>query len=125
MGLRILAGFCINDGPNGQLAAVLYCSTSKLALPFMFSSGDNAEAFVKRFGDIRNCSYEEQAKLFEAWQSGTAGPKLTDEDLERDFGDLMAQHAAAVEKRAAENRPGAVEVPSTRSGSEGGDADCG
>lgn len=67
MGIRILEGKKINDGPNAAMGAVLYCSVSNTALPLMFEDGDEAERFLRMHGDIRGVSDERLAALFSDW----------------------------------------------------------
>lgn len=71
MGLRILAGTRINDG--NYPAAVLYCSTSMTALPFLFHSKEDAENFLRIYGDIRNLSAGQQHARFEEFRNYPAG----------------------------------------------------
>lgn len=64
MGLRVLVG--VEDGDScGQ--AVLYCSTSGVALPWMFADGDAAERFVERHGDVRRLTEKEVEFLYNAF----------------------------------------------------------
>lgn len=68
MGLHTLAGFI--TGTSAE-AAVLYCSTTMRALPFMFRSAEDADDFVAvhaALGDFRSLPFVEQQRLFEAWE---------------------------------------------------------
>ena len=60
MGLRILEGV---DGGDSEGRAVLYCSTSGRALPWLFDSAADAEEFVKLHGDVRRLSDAEAERL--------------------------------------------------------------
>ncbi len=64
MSLRILVGESEGDSAN---RAVLYCSTTEAALPWMFEGAEDAEAFLEAHGDIRRRTDEEQAKLYGEW----------------------------------------------------------
>lgn len=66
MGIRILAGTKINEGP-GYRGAVLYCSVSCTALPMMFESGDEAQRFIDKHGDVRGLSDTELSELHTEW----------------------------------------------------------
>jgi hypothetical protein len=46
---------------------VLYCSTTGTALPMIFNDSEEAEAFIKMYGDIRAHDGAEQMKLFDLW----------------------------------------------------------
>jgi len=74
MGLRIIEGNHEGDS-NGY--AVLYCSTSMTALPWIFDSGEDAEAFVETHGDIRRLSDHEQEALFNAFQTSRRAKEET------------------------------------------------
>lgn len=50
MGLRILTG--VDDGDSDG-RAILYCSTSMRALPWMFECADDAEDFASRHGAVQ------------------------------------------------------------------------
>ena len=67
MGLRIIEGTKINEGPDCPVAAVLYCSTSGTALPMIFNDSEEADAFMKMYGDIRAHDGAEQMRLFDLW----------------------------------------------------------
>lgn len=64
MGLRILEGVCDGDS-NGR--AVLYCSTTMRALPWLFESEEDAEKFLERHEDVRRLDHAEQERLFDAF----------------------------------------------------------
>lgn len=65
MGVRILEGRKINDGPNAGTGAVLYCSTSGIALAPMFEDGAEAQRFLDWFdGDPRT----DEDKTYWKWQ---------------------------------------------------------
>lgn len=66
MGLMVLEGSKINEGRDAT-GAVLYCSTTGQALPWIFPDGENAEAFIEANGDIRRLTHAEQEELFTAW----------------------------------------------------------
>jgi hypothetical protein len=59
MGLRIIAGD--GEGDSGTYA-VLYCSTSMEALPWIFDDRDEAEAFVEKHGDVRRLPPAERSE---------------------------------------------------------------
>ena len=67
MGIRILEGIKINDGPNAGTAAVLYCSTSNTALPMMFESGCAAQRFLEWFGEDPRKDEEHTWNEWERW----------------------------------------------------------
>jgi hypothetical protein len=54
---------------GGTRAGVLYCSCAGEALPWIFESAEDADAFVEAHGDIRGLGPEEQRALFDAWQA--------------------------------------------------------
>lgn len=67
MGLRIIEGTKINEGPDCPVAAVLYCSTSGTALPMIFNDSIEAEAFIQKYPDVRKLGGAEQMDLFDRW----------------------------------------------------------
>lgn len=67
MGLRIIEGTKINEGPDCPTAAVLYCSTSGTALPMVFNDSEEADAFMQKHGDVRSLCGAEQMALFDEW----------------------------------------------------------
>lgn len=74
MGVRVLVG--VEDDDSGG-RAVLYCSTSMRALPFLFQDQDDAEEFLAwvhggdgEKQDLRRYDAADQEKLFTAWQRG-------------------------------------------------------
>lgn len=70
MGLRIIAG----DGEgDAHTYAVLYCSTTMEALPWIFDDREEAEAFVEAHGDVRRLSSSEQREIYEAWRRARSG----------------------------------------------------
>lgn len=77
MGLYILAGTKINEDEDMK-GAVLYCSTSYVALPWLFRDGEDATAFIERHGDIRRLTTEEQEKLYDAWVGGERDLPIAD-----------------------------------------------
>lgn len=66
MGLRLMTA---NDGTCEH--GILYCSTTMRALPFIFRSTDDAEAFVALHGDVRRFSEAEREILFSSWERST------------------------------------------------------
>lgn len=68
MGLRILTG---EEGGDSNGQAVLFCSTSMRALPFMFEDEEEAEGFLEHVNedpvDFRKLPYERQNELYETW----------------------------------------------------------
>jgi hypothetical protein len=92
MGVRILEGKKINDGPNAGTAAVLYCSTSGVALPMMFESSEKAQRFLDWFGyekplghtDPRRMDDDDLYTAHQQWvEAGKpGGSSLSDEDIE-------------------------------------------
>lgn len=64
MGLRTMT---CTDGALER--AILYCSTTMRALPFMFRSAEDADDFVAIHGDVRRLSDAEREALFDEWES--------------------------------------------------------
>jgi len=65
MGVRILEGTKINDGPNAGTGAVLYCSTSGIAMAPMFTDGVEAQRFLDWFKDDPRTN---DHRTYQEWQ---------------------------------------------------------
>ena len=65
MGLRILT--VLETEREETSGAILYCSTSRRALPWIFEHEHDAIAFVERHGDIRRLDHKDQEKLVSAF----------------------------------------------------------
>ena len=65
MGLRILT--VLESEREETSGAILYCSTSKRVLPWIFEHEHDAIAFVEEHGDIRRLNEAEQGKLFDTF----------------------------------------------------------
>lgn len=63
MGLRTMT---CSDGVLNR--AVLYCSTTMRALPYMFRSEQDADDFVAIHGDVRRLTNAEREALFDEWE---------------------------------------------------------
>lgn len=91
MGLRILAGLKVNDGPNAGTAAVLYESASNVPYPYMFEGQADAESFLRYYGEemFRRADEPGRTRMFDGWVRGVrnspdavmSGPGLYDDIL--------------------------------------------
>lgn len=63
MGLRTMP--FADDALTG---AVLYCSTTMRALPYMFRSVQDADDFVAIHGDVRRLTDAQREALFDEWE---------------------------------------------------------
>lgn len=73
MGVRIIVG---TEAGTDTEHAVLFCSTSMRALPWLFDSAEDAEAFLELatpiYGDVRELSAEEGERVFTQFQETRA-----------------------------------------------------
>jgi len=67
MGIHILEGTKVNDGPDAGTAAVLYCSTYLVALPMMFDNAEEAQRFLDWFGQDPRKDESTAWKEWERW----------------------------------------------------------
>jgi hypothetical protein len=63
MGLRTMT---CTDGSLDR--AILYCSTTMRALPFLFRNEQDADDFVAIHGDVRKLTAVDLSLLFDAWE---------------------------------------------------------
>lgn len=85
MGVRILEGTKINEGPFKPKGAILYCSTTGTALPMMFESGDEAQRFLDWLGDDPRRDEGWAMKKWGEWvDADKPGPLNVSEDDEFD-----------------------------------------
>lgn len=70
MGIRIIAGKKVNDGPNAGTAAVIYCSTSMVVYPFIFEGQEDAERFLEMNDYLKQLSEGQQWARYDDWIKG-------------------------------------------------------